>query len=55
MEEQKRKVYFPDKGSLICPPGKSMMLTNRIRLEIELVARPGISLKTPKRRKKWTR
>ena len=34
--------YFPDEGSLICPPGKSMILYKKETEKIELVARPGV-------------
>ena len=37
-----RKWCFPDEGSLICPPGKSMIFYKKeTRKMIELVARPG--------------
>ena len=36
-----REKYFSDKGSLICPPGKSMMFYTKSKLrKIESVARP---------------
>ena len=35
-----REKYFPDKESLICPPGKSMNYHKKETEKIELVARP---------------
>ena len=36
-----REQCFPDEGSLICPPGKSMSFHKKETEKIELVARPG--------------
>ena len=34
-------MLFPDEGSFICPPGKSMIFTKRKQKKIELVFIPG--------------
>ena len=36
-----REKYFPEEGSLICFPGKSMIFYKKKTEKIELVARPG--------------
>ena len=42
-EEPKRKISSLNKGSLICPPGKSMILYKKETEKIKLVARPEVS------------
>ena len=38
---EENNVCFPDEGSLICPPGRSMSFHKKETEKIELVARPG--------------
>ena len=40
-KRNEREKCFPDEGSLICPPGKSMILHKKETEKIEIVARPG--------------